>query len=225
MTDTGTYAHVLAKRSAMVSRMSPAARHLAFPKLYARPVVVEEPTMLGKPEAALCRPLLCSVKPPVLPITPAPKLKPRWPKSTVPTKEKVDASRLQIDEIIRVCEARWEISSGSIVTPSHRRRYTMPRFAAMKLLRELLKLSMPAIGLALGNRDHTTALSGYKRANDLHMTDCDWRARYEAALIDLTSTEPSFPNPLRADCHRGDRARSAILSPVASARTSLEDAP
>ncbi len=55
-----------------------------------------------------------------------------------------------------------------------------PRFAAMKLMREERCLSYPVIGRLL-DRDHSTVMSGIRRANELLATDPDFAAAYERA--------------------------------------------
>lgn len=96
-------------------------------------------------------------------------------------------NRTAIGCIVLVCAKHWEIDPDEIARPGRNAKYVRPRFACMKLMRELLGLSMPAIGWALGRRDHTTALAAYGRAQEMLETDADWRRRYEAARAELTA--------------------------------------
>ena len=54
------------------------------------------------------------------------------------------------------------------------------RFAVMRMIREERGASTPCIGRAI-KRDHTTVLSGLKRADQLIGTDRDWANRYHDA--------------------------------------------
>jgi len=57
------------------------------------------------------------------------------------------------------------------------------RFAVMWVARERLNYSYPQIGRFLGGRDHTTIISGYKRAVELREADSVYRAITDAMLI------------------------------------------
>lgn len=207
MIGTGHFEYIRDRHTALVSRMSPSAKHLAFPRLYARPLNEAPLKMLGNAEGEIT-----PLKPPILPITPVPNLK--RPNIHRPPSVTVNNHRAQITEIIRVCEAKWNAPAGHIVGPWRSNRHIMPRFACVKLIRDLLRLSMPAIGWALGRRDHTSVLSGYARAGILHMTNCDWRARYDAALSELTSTGPApQPGPVPA-AHLGSGVRPSSHFPA-----------
>ena len=52
----------------------------------------------------------------------------------------------------------------------------MPRFAIFWLLREYSGLSLPQIGRALGDRDHTTVMHACRRAKALRVTDPEFLA-------------------------------------------------
>lgn len=212
VSDTGHYEFVVAKRAALVSRMSPSAKHLAFPKLYARPVMVEETKMLGKVgmPTAPPMPVFAPTAPRLrLPLKPAPAVSSHWGAA----KHAAEANRSQIREIIRVCEFWWDVPTGSIL--AHRRppRHVRPRHAAMKLIRDLLGIATTAIGWALAKRDHSTVCSGLTRAAEQIETDPGYRARYEAALAELTSTGPAPQIPVPA-AHSGSGERPSSHSPA-----------
>ncbi|MCW2405055.1 chromosomal replication initiation ATPase DnaA [Sphingobium sp. B1D7B] len=54
------------------------------------------------------------------------------------------------------------------------------RIAAYRLIREELKYSYPRIGRIM-RRDHSTVMSGIRRANELLATDPNFAAAYERA--------------------------------------------
>jgi chromosomal replication initiator protein len=55
------------------------------------------------------------------------------------------------------------------------------RFAAWWLARSLTAWSLPQIGRRLGGRDHTTVMSGIRRAGELHAADRDYARALDAA--------------------------------------------
>ena len=81
-----------------------------------------------------------------------------------------------------VCAA-YEITVPELLGERQTQRVARPRFAAIKLLRESRNMSFPQIAKAFGRTDHTTAMSGYKRADYLLTgpDDPDFAARYRAA--------------------------------------------
>jgi hypothetical protein len=92
-----------------------------------------------------------------------------------------------IRRILAVVAQHWDVGVPALLGAGRSHCLTRPRFAVMKLISERMALSMPTIGRALGNRDHTTILSGLRRAEYLHENDSDWRQRYDAALAELSS--------------------------------------
>lgn len=127
-------------------------------------------------EAAAVNPFGAS-RPPVV-VRPPPPPTPR------PTVFRPDGAR----RIIATVARHWECPD--ILSPRRADRFARPRFAAMRLIRDRLGLSTTMIGKLLGGRDHTTAISGLKRAAYLHEHDEDWRQRYDAVLAELTESEP-----------------------------------
>ena len=62
----------------------------------------------------------------------------------------------------RICEA-FDISMDDLVSASRAQSVAWPRQVAMYLTRELTDATLPAIGRAFGNRNHTTVLHACKR--------------------------------------------------------------
>lgn len=110
---------------------------------------------------------------------PRPKIKPPAPSrvTIVPR-----AATLRI--LAAVADA-FGVTVGDLCSPSRRRPYSWPRFAAMDLLYAQPGWSTVMVGKQIGGRDHTTVLAGIKRAKGLRATFPDYRHRYEAAHIAL----------------------------------------
>jgi chromosomal replication initiator protein len=73
------------------------------------------------------------------------------------------AVRRSIDDVQRtVCEA-FDVTLDELLSAARAQRLTWPRQVAMYLARELTDQTLPAIGRAFGNRDHTTVMHACKR--------------------------------------------------------------
>lgn len=59
------------------------------------------------------------------------------------------------------------------------------RFAAMWMARAKTRRSFPEIGRAMGGRDHTTVISGVRRAEELFKTDVEFAHCLQMAWINL----------------------------------------
>lgn len=66
-------------------------------------------------------------------------------------------------ELIAEISTFYDIKIDDITGKSREKRVAFPRQVIMYLLREELKLSYPAIGEELGNRDHTTAMHAHTK--------------------------------------------------------------
>lgn len=87
--------------------------------------------------------------------------------------------------IVDAVAAAFGVTVYNLHSPSRQKPHCLARFACFWLLTSRLKLSSPKIGRILGRRDHTTVLSGLRRARDLYEHDADWRAKYDAAVAAL----------------------------------------
>jgi chromosomal replication initiator protein len=73
------------------------------------------------------------------------------------------AVRRSIDDVQHtICDA-FDISLDELLSGARAQRLTWPRQVAMYLARELTDQTLPAIGRAFGNRDHTTVMHACKR--------------------------------------------------------------
>lgn len=86
--------------------------------------------------------------------------------------------------IAAVCRA-WDVTADDMRCARRPQRLARPRFAAYHIMRHTLNWSLPQIGRQFGNRDHTTIMSGLRRAEYLIVNDADWSQRYAAAVEEL----------------------------------------
>ena len=70
-------------------------------------------------------------------------------------------------QIIDAVAAFYNSSLEALVGPDRSKDVALPRQVAMYLIREETAASLPAVGDALGGRDHTTIMYGYKKIADL----------------------------------------------------------
>lgn len=157
-TDAGQYAHIVAKR-APFERLSRAAKHRAFPKLFMAPDVLAPPAPRAIPPVPRDVPLV-------------------GPRLPVPPRE---ASL----RIITVVARHWEVDPRAIAAEGRHKGFVLPRQACYLLMRSLLGCSLNRIGKTLGNRDHTTVMDGLRFALRRMDHDVVWRAKYDAALAEL----------------------------------------
>ncbi len=71
------------------------------------------------------------------------------------------------DQIIDIVTEFYGITKPEVLSSSREKRLSLPRQIVMFLLREDLRLSYPAIGQALGGRDHTTAMHAHTKITSL----------------------------------------------------------
>ena len=68
-----------------------------------------------------------------------------------------------IDSIVSAVLAHFHVSEHQLSSPSRARDIAYARHIAMYLMRQLAQRPLAEIGTRLGNRDHSTVLSGYRR--------------------------------------------------------------
>jgi len=74
---------------------------------------------------------------------------------------------LNIKLIIEVALEFFDIKLDELLSETREKRVAYPRQVIMFLLREELRVSFPAIGREIGNRDHTTAIHAYEKIKRL----------------------------------------------------------
>lgn len=94
-----------------------------------------------------------------------------------------------IRRVLDVVAEAYGMTRHDLVGAGRTKPVVEPRHAAMWLARKLTNHSLPAIGRAIGRRDHTTVLSGIRRIQARASTNPDFAARLGAlaALIQSTS--------------------------------------
>ena len=71
--------------------------------------------------------------------------------------------RISVSEIIDIVADHYGITQDELIGPSRQKEFVLPRQIVMYLAREETTASLPAIGQALGGRDHTTVLHGSQK--------------------------------------------------------------
>jgi chromosomal replication initiator protein len=83
------------------------------------------------------------------------------------------AVRRSIEDVQHATCKAFDISHEELLSPARAQRLTWPRQVAMYLARELTDQTLPAIGRAFGNRDHTTVMHACKRTAERIAQDPD----------------------------------------------------
>lgn len=83
--------------------------------------------------------------------------------------------------LIEAVSVYYDLTVDDLLGQSREKRYAYPRQIVMFLMREEMKSSYPAIGSALGGRDHTTAMHAYDKISTL--VDSDEKLRQDLDII------------------------------------------
>lgn len=129
-------------------------------------------------------PIIVKVEPPK-PAPPKHVKRPDYPDLPVTKDRKIPETPHSTRDIVEATAEAFNVTVYMLLGPQRDQKLARPRFAAAKLLREKRLMSYTRIGFALGRRDHTTALSQVRRADELLECDLDWAARYHVALSAL----------------------------------------
>ncbi|MBT3718903.1 MAG: chromosomal replication initiator protein DnaA, partial [Gammaproteobacteria bacterium] len=78
---------------------------------------------------------------------------------------------ISIDNIQKTISEYYNISLSELLSRSRSRSIARPRQIAMSLAKELTEKSLPEIGKAFGNRDHTTVIHACRTIKNLCETD------------------------------------------------------
>ncbi len=95
-------------------------------------------------------------------------------------------SPMSVSRIIEVTARYFGMQPAALTGPSRERRTTRARQLAMYIARQRLQLSLPELGRAFGNRDHTTALASVRKVETLLGSDAGIQVevqRLEQALF------------------------------------------
>ncbi len=174
----GIVAEQAAKRAVVVERLSPGAKHQAFPRLYAQPLPRPDTTTeLVREVARLAsdnRRLVGQNKSLRDQITTlSVELEQCRPIGPLPSD--VERKRVACAEVIEVYLKALKaggylvddspMTMDDILSDRKSRKITRPRHVAMWLAYKLIKnTSLPKLGMAFGGRDHATIHHGYAKA-------------------------------------------------------------
>ncbi|WP_240810637.1 chromosomal replication initiator protein DnaA [Formicincola oecophyllae] len=84
-----------------------------------------------------------------------------------------------IEEIQRRVAEHWNVRVTDMISSRRVRTVARPRQAAMYLAKQLTPYSLPDIGRAFGNRDHTTVMHAIKAVGTLMAKDAEFRESME----------------------------------------------
>ena len=82
-------------------------------------------------------------------------------------------SNLTVKKIQDEVAKYYHVSTTDLIGPKRPKEIAFPRQIAMYLIRELLALSLPAIGNEFGGRDHTTVMYAHKQITEKMKNDID----------------------------------------------------
>jgi chromosomal replication initiation ATPase DnaA len=85
------------------------------------------------------------------------------------------AEHARVARLIQFAAVAFGVSESMIIGPTRSHRMCRARFAVAWAAQQAFGLSSPAIGRALGDRDHTTILMAVRRANDWRAEDEEYR--------------------------------------------------
>lgn len=80
------------------------------------------------------------------------------------------------DKIIGLIYRFYDVSLASLISPSRRRKYTVPRMMCMYFMERYTDLTLKKIGAEFGNRDHSTVIHARKTVMNLYETNATIRA-------------------------------------------------
>lgn len=87
---------------------------------------------------------------------------------------------LSVRAIQQAIAKEWGITTDGLQSKVRTKNLTIPRQAAMYLVRELLGLQLVEIGAAFGGRDHSTVIHSLERARQSLASDATFRSRIQA---------------------------------------------
>lgn len=90
---------------------------------------------------------------------------------------------ISADAVIRYISRLHNVTESRLKSPQRAREVAWPRQEAAFLMREICNLSLPQIGRALGDRDHTTIAYGCRQIESRMQKDPILEARITAAIV------------------------------------------
>lgn len=84
---------------------------------------------------------------------------------------KTNNSEIKIDDILKIVSDYNNITIEDLLHPTRKRERVQARQTAMYFSKQYIKMSLAAIGVQIGNKDHATVLHACKTINNLIDTD------------------------------------------------------
>ncbi len=97
----------------------------------------------------------------------------------------VQSRQISIENIQKTVADYYKIKVSEMYSKKRSRVVARPRQMAMAIAKELTSLSLPDIGEAFGGRDHTTVLHGYRKINELRISDPTVSKDFNALIMIL----------------------------------------
>ncbi len=97
----------------------------------------------------------------------------------------VQSRQISIENIQKTVADYYKIKVSEMYSKKRSRVVARPRQMAMAIAKELTSLSLPDIGEAFGGRDHTTVLHGYRKINELRISDPHISRDFNALILIL----------------------------------------
>lgn len=97
----------------------------------------------------------------------------------------VQSRQISIENIQKTVADYYKIKVSEMYSKKRSRIVARPRQMAMAIAKELTSLSLPDIGEAFGGRDHTTVLHGYRKINELRVSDPVVNRDFNALILIL----------------------------------------
>jgi len=95
-------------------------------------------------------------------------------------------------DVDRLVARNFKIKVQLIHSASHEKHIILARAAAIKINRDLLRLSFTRLSKIYNKKSHNTSSHSYRVANDSIDTDKDFRAKYTKAVEQATKFKESW---------------------------------
>lgn len=100
---------------------------------------------------------------------------------------------MTVAQCVSLAAKLFRVSSGAITGECRDAKCVKPRFAVIWVAREKYGYSFSRIGAALGDRDHTSIMNGYKRAQQWRAEDKIFRKRTDTLSTMKVGTVSACP--------------------------------
>ncbi len=87
--------------------------------------------------------------------------------------------RISAEKVIQIVCDFYNISSREVLSKTRKKEVVLPRQVIMYFLREEINLSLPSIGVKLGNKDHTTVGYACEKVGEKIRKDVDFLKDFE----------------------------------------------